>query len=137
MQCGAAAGQCIYSFLVPLTSLPPKSGRTMVRNPSASFPVPSSSPLRIASSGPEATAVLPTADLAVAATAASGCRAPIDPHITLHLIPPHNPSQYRGIHAFLLHSRFFTLLTLSISPGGAGHLRLLSGTQETPSELPQ
>ena len=42
-------------------------------------------------------------------------RLPINPHITLHLIPPH--SQYRGIHAFLLHSRVCTLLTLFISAG--------------------
>ena len=50
--------------------------------------------------------------------------APTDPHITLHFIPPHN--QYRQIHVFLLHSRAFTLLTMSISPRGEGHLRLLS-----------
>ena len=43
-----------------LPSLPPKSGRTIVRNSSAFFPVPWSSPLRIASFGAEATAALPS-----------------------------------------------------------------------------
>ena len=48
-----------------------KSSPCECGDPSASFPVPPSSPLPIASSGPKATAVLPTAARAVAAAAAS------------------------------------------------------------------
>ena len=141
----------------PLTPFPPTSGRTMIRgipvlcttqlvngvvrrtaalggkipcerrNPSASFPVPSSGPSPIASSAHRCSCCCRRRSIR--------SQEPIHPHITLHLISPHN--QYRGTHAFLLHLLVFTLLTLSISPGGAGHLRILSRAQETPSELPR
>ena len=39
------------------------------------------------------------------------------------------------MHSYSIHVPL--LLTLSISPGGAGHLHLLSRAQETPSELPR
>lgn len=93
------------------------------------------------SSGPEATAALHTAlDVAAAAASAAEQQPTNISLCTVCTLPPHN--HYKGILAILLHSRAFTLRTLSVSPGavspgGARHLRLLSMAQETPLELPQ
>ena len=104
------------------------------RDPSASSPVPSSVPLPHCVLCPQSDFHSAHRCSCCCSSRSIGTQVPTNPQISLHSVLPHN--QYRGMHAPLLHSRAFKLLTLSISLGRAGHLCLLSRAQEAPSELP-